>query len=117
MLGVHFLGDVFAGLALGTVLVVAFHYGADGNPAVAFAAGVLGAAALSTTWGDPPVVTDVFGIVGSCIGGALATWDSDSMPRFGSWVEAGALVVAGLLFVAGMRVVGEAFTGATESSM
>jgi len=114
VLGVHFLGDVFAGLALGTVLVVAFHYGADGNPTIAFAAaGVLGVAALSTTWGDPPVVTDVFGIVGSCIGGALATWDIESMPRFGSWPEAGALVVAGLVFVAGIRVVGEAFTGAT----
>jgi len=113
VLGVHFLGDVLAGLALGTALVVAFHYGADEDPTLAFAAaGVLGVAALSTTWGDPPVVTDVFGIIGSCIGGALATWDVDSVPRFDSPAEAGALVVAGLVFVAGVQVVGTRVAGA-----
>jgi len=112
VLGVHFLGDILAGLALGTALLVAFHYAADGRPAVAFGtAGVLGLAALSTTWGDGAVVPEVLGIVGACLGGAVATWNMDAIPRFGSRAEAVALVVAGLVFLVAVQAVGDAFTG------
>ena len=112
VIGVHYLGDILAGLALGTALVVAFHYGADGDPSLAFgAAGVLGLAALSTTWGDGAVVAEVLGIVGACLGGAVATWDMDAIPRFESAVEAVALVVVGLAFLVALQVAGEAFTG------
>ena len=112
VIGVHYLGDILAGLALGTALVVAFHYGADGDPSLAFgAAGVLGLAALSTTWGDGAVVAEVLGIVGACLGGAVATWDMDAIPRFGSRAEAVGLVVAGLAFLVAVQAVGDAFTG------
>jgi len=112
VLGVHFLSDILAGLALGTVLLAAFHYGADGDPSLAFgAAGALGVAALATTWGDPGAMPEVLGIVGACVGGALATWDMAGVPRFGSRTEAAALVVVGLAFLVGMQVVGDAFTG------
>jgi membrane-associated phospholipid phosphatase len=113
VLGVHYLSDILAGLVLGTALLAAFHYGADGDPTLAFgAAGVLGAAALSTTWGDPPVVAEVLGIVGACVGGGLATLDMDAIPHFDSRVEAAALVVVGLAFLVALQVVGDAFTGA-----
>ena len=112
VLGVHFLSDILAGLVLGAALLAAFHYGADGDPTRSFAAaGVLGVAALSTTWGDPGTVAEVLGIVGACVGGALATWDMDAIPRFESAVEAVALVVVGLAFLVALQVAGEAFTG------
>lgn len=112
VLGVHFLSDILAGLALGTALLFAFHYGADGDPSLAFAAaGVLGVAALATTWGDPGAMPEVLGIVGACVGGGLATARLAAVPRFDSRPEAVALVVVGLAFLVGMQVVGDAFTG------
>jgi hypothetical protein len=113
VIGVHYLSDVLAGLALGTALLVAFHYGARGDPSLAFtAAGVLGVAALSTTWGDPGAMPEVLGVVGACVGGGLATADMDAVPRFGSRVEAAALVVVGLAFLVTVQAVGDGLTGA-----
>jgi hypothetical protein len=113
VIGVHYLSDVLAGLALGTALLVAFHYGARGDPSLAFtAAGVLGVAALSTTWGDPGAMPEVLGVVGACVGGGLATADMDAVPRFGSRVEAAALVVVGLAFLVAVQAVGDGLTGA-----
>jgi hypothetical protein len=107
VLGVHFLGDVVVGLALGTGVVLAFHYGADGEPSLAFAvAAVLGVAALSTTWGDLAVRPEVFGIVGAGLAGALLTRRMAAVPHLASWTEGAVLVVVGLGFVVLLQLVG-----------
>jgi len=96
VLGVHYLGDVLAGLVLGAAVVATARYLTGGDPARVFAVGAV--AALPTVW-ITGAGTDALGILGACIGGLVAATRLDDVPERGSRVGVALLLLVGLPFV------------------
>lgn len=96
LLGVHYLGDVLAGVALGLVVIAGVRVLADGDPARSFGVGlVVALPALAVTG----VNSEAVGILGACLGGLLASARVDRVPDKRSTTEAGLLVLVGVPLV------------------
>ncbi|WP_157513367.1 phosphatase PAP2 family protein [Halapricum sp. CBA1109] len=91
VLGVHYLGDVLVGAALGAVLVSGLWVAVGRDPLRVFAfASAVGAVAVAV--GAPESLLALGGSVGGLLGGAVL----DRVPDPESRVEAGLLVVLGV---------------------
>jgi len=101
VLGVHYLGDVVAGFAVGLValgaLAIALDRGATGVFALAAA---LSLPAFAVTGGNADAALAVGGSFGAFAGAVGRSTGQFRDGRFRSWTERAALSVTGLLFVA-----------------
>lgn len=104
VLGVHYLGDVVAGAAVGSLLLGALVVALRRGPAVVFGLATVCAVPALFVAGDPGNVALA---LGGSLGGFLATLRWSATERFRSGVERVALSVAGLAFLAGALVVAE----------
>lgn len=97
VLGVHYLGDVLAGLAVGLAVLALLAPAVEYGPVYGFgAAAVLSVPALVVTGASPDAVLALGGSLG---GIAAVTW-LPGAPDLRSRVERGVLNVAGIGFVA-----------------
>ncbi len=107
VLGVHYLGDVVAGAALGVAVLAGVRAVTGGDPRPGFGlAAVAALPALAVTG----LSATALGILGSAVGGVAGATYLDRVPRPASRVEVAVLVVAGVAFVALVDVAG----GVTE---
>jgi membrane-associated phospholipid phosphatase len=106
VLGVHYLGDVVAGVALGLAVLGGVRRLARGDPARSFAVGVgVSLPTLAVTG----VAGEALGVLGACVGGLLAGLAFERVPGRRSRLEAALLVAVGvplvLLFEAGAAAI------------
>lgn len=112
VIGVHFLADVIAGVAIGVSFLVVMDRVTDGDPvrgfAVALALGVpaVAAAAVAGAELELAVVS-----LGSAVGGLAAATVLDSIPELRSRREGVALVVVGLLYLVAVSSLEETLLG------
>ena len=112
VIGVHFLADVIAGVAIGVSFLVVMDRVTDGDPvrgfAVALALGVpaVAAAAVAGAELELAVVS-----LGSAVGGLAAATVLDSIPELRSRREGVALVVVGLLYLVAVSSLEEMLLG------
>jgi hypothetical protein len=112
VIGVHFLADVIAGVAIGVAFLFVMDRVTDGNPvrgfAVALALGVpaVAAAAVAGAELELAVVS-----LGSAVGGLAAATVLDSIPELRSRREGVALVVVGLLYLVAVSSLEETLLG------
>lgn len=105
VLGVHYLGDVLAGAAVGLVVVWLLHRHAPADPRAGFAAGLAVAVlALATTGGGP----DAWGATGASLGGLVAVTAVWPFPEGGSRRRGAVLGVVGVVAVGGLYLAAEA---------
>ncbi|QPV62562.1 phosphatase PAP2 family protein [Halosimplex litoreum] len=104
VIGVHYLGDVLAGVAVGLVMVGVVAVALDRGPAAVFGLAVVcavPAAVLTTEPGDAALAA------GGSVGGlAGALWRTRA-ERFRSWTERAALTGGGVAFLVAAIVVVE----------
>jgi len=105
VLGVHYLGDVVAGAAVGLLLLGALVVALRRGPAVVFGLATVCAVPALFVAGD---AGNVALALGGSLGGLLGTVRWSGAERFRSGVERVALSVVGLAFLAGALVVAEA---------
>lgn len=101
-LGVHYLGDVLAGLAVGVALLAVTRRLARGDPRRTFA--------VAASLGVPAVVltgagTTSLGVLGASLGGLAAGRFPELAPEPRSRAELGALLAVGLGFVLAVQAV------------
>lgn len=99
-LGVHYLGDVLVGVALGIAFVAVMERLSRGDPTVGFAIAL--ALAVPAVLVVGPTTDALLGLGGS-IGGLLGSRRLVAQPELRSRLEGAALVVAGGGFVAAVR--------------
>lgn len=100
-LGVHYLGDVIAGVGLGIAFLVVMNRLTGGVPLVGFAAAlVLAIPAVVLTDAAANAVL----ALGGAVGGVLTAGRIDRLPRLRSRLEALALVAIGGGVVAGLQL-------------
>lgn len=104
VLGVHYLGDVLVGFAVGTVVLAVAYRLARENLARGYALGVAVAVPAIVLTG---MGAQALGVLGACLGGIVGARYVDPAAALGSWVERGVVVVAGLAFVLAVQT-GEA---------
>lgn len=98
VLGVHYLGDVVAGWAVGLVVLVPIVFVVRDGAIYGFAvASVLSVPALVVTGANPDAVLALAG----SLGGLVGTIVRSPAPRFRTPVERVAVNVAGVVFIAG----------------
>ena len=100
VLGVHYLGDVIAGVALGVVFVAAMNRLTRGSPLVGF--GIAVVAAIPAVYLSPMTTSAILAL-GGAIGGLLTAGSIDRLPDLQSRLEALVLVVVGCGVVFGLR--------------
>lgn len=100
VLGVHYLGDVVAGVVVGALVVAGTRRLARGDPRLTFAVGTPAALVAVAVTGAGATA---LGILGACVGGLVAGRLPDASPAPRSTLETGAVVVVGLLFVGALR--------------
>ena len=102
VLGVHYLGDVVAGTALGIVTLLAFDHFARSDPRRPFAVAlVIAVPALVVT----DFSSDVLLGFGGALGGLVAAGRVDTLPSIRGRLEAGVLFVVGCGYVVALEVV------------
>lgn len=97
VLGVHYLGDVVAGLAVGALLVAGTRYLAGGDPFRTFGIGTVAAVPAVAVTGASATA---LGVLGACLGGLLAGARFEAVPERGSRPEVALLLLVGFPFVA-----------------
>ncbi|MFC4408409.1 phosphatase PAP2 family protein [Haloarchaeobius iranensis] len=101
VLGVHYLGDVLVGAALGLVVLVAGHSLWRDRPAVGYGLGaVVAAPAVLVSDGDPQTVA----LLGSCLGGVWACRTVTPLPSDPDRAELAFLLAVGVLLALGLVV-------------
>jgi membrane-associated phospholipid phosphatase len=105
VLGVHYLGDVLAGLAIGVVLLVALARTVGQRPLLGF-----GLAAAVATAAVAVGAPEAYFALGGALGGILGSLGLDRVPAPRSRLERGALVVAGVPLLVGLDAVVGALT-------
>ena len=105
VLGVHYLGDVLAGAAVGVALLGVFVLALRRGPTVVFALAAVCAVSALFVAGD---TGDAALALGGSLGGTLGTVRERSFEPFESLTERGVLTVAGLVFLGGLVGVVEA---------
>ncbi len=104
VIGVHYLGDVLAGLALGTAVLLGSRLLARGDPAFAFGLGALAALpAIALTGGGETAV----GILGACLGGVVGSRTIAVLPDVPRRRQAAVLLAVGLPMVVVLVLLGE----------
>ncbi len=104
-LGVHYLGDVITGIALGLLIVVAVTQLTHENAVPTFAGAVVVAViAFLQTGATDHVVLDLGGSLGGLL--AVTTMGEQNLPH--SMVERIALAVVGLVFLGGSHEIADA---------
>ncbi|MFB6184790.1 MAG: phosphatase PAP2 family protein [Haloarculaceae archaeon] len=106
LLGVHYLGDVLAGVVLGAVVLAGLAYWIRDRPRRGFlAASVLAVPALVVVGPIPDAVL----ALGGSVGGLVAMQYFEVVPPLRSRVEAAVVTVVGLALVALLRGLAAAF--------
>lgn len=106
VLGVHYLGDVLAGFALGLAVLALGHHFWRHRPAVGYALGAVAAlGAVVVSGGNPEAV----GIVGSCLGGVAGCRVVRPLPADRGRAELALLLAVGLAVAAPVVVARLAF--------
>lgn len=102
VLGVHYLGDVIAGLALGVAFLVALERLTDGQPRTGFAVAlVVAVPAIVVTGGAEEALI----ALGGAVGGLFASRHLEDLPALRSQIEGVILSASGVGFVGVMLVV------------
>ncbi|MFB6131140.1 MAG: phosphatase PAP2 family protein [Salinigranum sp.] len=109
VLGVHYLGDVLAGIGLGVVLLVILRRLADGDPARGFAVAALVSVAAVLVAGTTSHATLA---LGGSLGGVLGSRGLEGSPGPRSKRRLVGVLAVGLAFLVGMR----ALAGAVENA-
>jgi hypothetical protein len=99
VLGVHYLGDVLAGMVLGVVVLAALYSFVGQNPVAAFAVSSLVAVGVLIAVGVTPTTSS---LAGGCLGGLVASRTVDSMPDVSSTRELTAIALVGSVFLSGV---------------
>lgn len=107
VLGVHYLGDVLVGLAVGAVLLLVTQSLVGDDLVRGFGLALVAALPAVAVTGPTP---ETVGVVGSCLGGLLASTRFEAVPERGSPVEGVLLAAVGIPFVVAMQVVADALT-------
>ncbi len=100
-IGVHYLGDVLTGFAVGGLLLACLWVTVGRRPALAsLVAAILSLPFVALTGGSP----DSLFALGACVGGALAfgVVDRETLPSPSGYVESGAVVGVGLVAAGGL---------------
>ena len=108
VLGLHYLSDVLAGIAMGIAVLWLLHWGVDGNPRLGFAIGAVAAIpAIAISGGEPYVLVGL----GAAIGGFVAAGSIRSLPSRQSRFGSGFLVIVGLAFLIGVSTIESTVVG------
>jgi membrane-associated phospholipid phosphatase len=99
VLGVHYLGDVIAGMVLGVAVLAALYSFVGENPVTAFALSSFVAAGVVISVGVTPTTSS---LAGGCLGGVVASRAVDSMPDVSSTRELAVLALVGTAFLSGV---------------
>ncbi|SEO22259.1 PAP2 superfamily protein [Halogranum amylolyticum] len=102
VIGVHYLGDVLVGFAVGLALLGGLWRLTDGSPRRGFAIATLASVPALVVAG---VMTETLVALGGSIGGWLGSTKLDELPDPTSRLERGLLIVAGLGFIVVVRTV------------
>ncbi|GAB3029335.1 phosphatase PAP2 family protein [Natronobiforma cellulositropha] len=109
VLGMHHLGDVVVGAALGVAFLFAMGRLTDGDPVRGFALALVIALALLAITG---VTQDALFGLGGAVGGILGSLRLESLPALRSRLEGAVLAVVGVGFIVGVTALESAVEAA-----